>query len=173
MVSTWYNVYVLFDWSTYDWHNFEEDSLFWYECLISHTIEPTPLSKSYKAVTIWTNRLIRVRMCIQSIAQIGVGLWKLWKFVLINKDRSEIYIDIIYISDWYNTFNAVFFLSLGIIVCGGVGVLLSFCLKSKCSQCVVCGKDSFFLKRDVQAENEESKMELVHMPSPRRDSFIV
>ena len=27
----------------------------------------------------------------------------------------------------------------------------------------------FFLKRDVQAENEESKMELEHMPSPRRD----
>ena len=57
-------------------------------------------------------------------------------------------------SDWYLTFNAVFFLSLGTIVCGGVGVLLSF--KSKCSECVVCGKDSFFfLERDVEAENEE------------------
>ena len=76
-------------------------------------------------------------------------------------------------SDWYLTFNAVFFLSLGTIVFGGVGVLLSFCLKSKCSDCVVYSKDScFYLKRDVQAENDESKMKLEHMPSPRRDSFI-
>ena len=57
---------------------------------------------------------------------------------------------------------------------GGVGVLLSFCFKSKCSECVVCGKDScFFFKRDVQAENEESKMEMEHMPFPRRDPYIV
>ena len=77
-------------------------------------------------------------------------------------------------SDWYLTFNAVFFLSLGTIVCGGVGVLLSFCFKSKCSECGLCSQQGcFYLKRDVQAENEESKMELEHMPSPRRDSFIV
>ena len=76
-------------------------------------------------------------------------------------------------SEWYVTFNAVFFLSLGTIVCGGVGVLLSFCFKSKCSECGLCNREGrFYLKRDVQAENEESKMELEHMPSPRRDSFI-
>ena len=62
----------------------------------------------------------------------------------------EIYIDTIYMSDWYNTFNAVFILYLGTTVCGGVGVLLSFCFQSKCSVCVVCGKDSFFFfSRDV------------------------
>ena len=77
-------------------------------------------------------------------------------------------------SEWYVTFNAVFFLSLGTIVCGGVGVLLSFCFKSKCSECGLCSQQGFFyLKRDVRAENEESKMEMEHMPSPRRDSFIV
>ena len=70
-------------------------------------------------------------------------------------------------SDWYNTFNAVFFLSLGTIVCGGVGVLLSFCFKSKCSECGLCSQQGFFyLKRDVQAENEESKMELNHEVHP-------
>ena len=80
----------------------------------------------------------------------------------------------IYMSGWYNTFNAVFFLSLGIIVCGGVGVLLSFCFKSKCSECGLWSQQGcFYLKGDVQAENDESKMELEHMPSPRRDSFIV
>ena len=77
-------------------------------------------------------------------------------------------------SDWYNTFNAVFFLSLGTIVCGGVGALLSFCFKSKCSGCGLCSQQGcFYSKRDVQAENEESKMEMEHMPSPRLDSFIV
>ena len=75
-------------------------------------------------------------------------------------------------SDWYNTFNAVYFLSLGTIVCGGVGVFL--CFKSKCSECGLCSQQGcFYFKRDVQAENDESKMELEHMPSPRRDSFIV
>ena len=55
--------------------------------------------------------------------------------------------------------------------CRGLTQLL---FKSKCSECVVCSKDGcFFLKRDVQTENEESKMELKHMPSPRRDSYIV
>ena len=77
-------------------------------------------------------------------------------------------------SDWYLTFNAVFFLLLGTIVCGGVGVLLNFCFKSKCSECGLCSQQCcFYLKRDVQAENEESKMEIGHMPSPRRESYIV
>ena len=77
-------------------------------------------------------------------------------------------------SEWYVTFNAVFFLSLGTIVCGGVGVLLSFCFKSKCSECGLCNREGCtYLKRDVQAENEESKMEMEHMPSPRRDSYTV
>ena len=76
-------------------------------------------------------------------------------------------------SEWYVTFNAEF-LSLGTIVCGGLRVLLSFCFKSKRSECVLCSLDScFYLKKDVPAENEESKMELEHMPSPYRDSFIV
>ena len=75
-------------------------------------------------------------------------------------------------SEWYVTFNAVF-LSLGTIACGGVGVLLSLCFKSKCSEYGLCSQDGcFYLKRDAQAENEESKMESEHMPSPRRDSFI-
>ena len=44
--------------------------------------------------------------------------------------------------------------------------MLSFCFKSKCSEYVVCGKDSFFFTRDVKAENEESEMELEQMPPP-------
>ena len=68
------------------------------------------------------------------------------------------------------------YLSVGTIVCGSgdVDVLRSFCFKSKCSECGLCSQQGcFYLKRDVQAENEESKMELEHKPSPRRDSFIV
>ena len=77
-------------------------------------------------------------------------------------------------SEWYVTFNAFFFLSLGTIVCGGVGALLSFCFKSNCSECGLCNREGcFYLKRDVQVENEESEMEMEHMPSPRRESSVV
>jgi hypothetical protein len=68
-------------------------------------------------------------------------------------------------SDWTNTFNAVFFLSGASILCGSVTLLLNYCFKSKCSECSFCGKRGLlFIRRDVQAENDESKMEMDHIP---------
>ena len=70
-------------------------------------------------------------------------------------------------SDW-TTFNAVFFLSMASIFCGGLGVMLSYCFKSKCSEFEICSpRGLFVIVRDVVAENEETKMELEHPPSRR------
>ena len=44
----------------------------------------------------------------------------------------------------------------------------------KYSECGLCSREGCLnLKRDVQAENGESQMEMEHMPSPRRDTYIV
>ena len=80
-------------------------------------------------------------------------------------------------SDWTQTFNAVFFLSGSTILCGGIGVILSYCFKSKCSEFGFCGPGGcFYIKRDVLAENEETKMELDHNPQlrppSRRESMV-
>lgn len=81
-------------------------------------------------------------------------------------------------SDWTSTFNAVFFLSGSTIVCGGVGVILSYCFKSKCSEFGFCGPGGcFYIKRNVEAENVELQMELDHIPAQvqppsRRESMV-
>lgn len=66
-------------------------------------------------------------------------------------------------NDWTTTFDAVFFLTAGTLLCGGVGVLLGFCFKSKCAEFALCsGRGCIYVRRDVDAENEETKMELEH-----------
>jgi hypothetical protein len=67
-----------------------------------------------------------------------------------------------------STFNAVFFLSGATIFCGGLGVLMNYCFKSKCRECIICG-GMLHIIRDIQAENEETKMELDHIPRPPND----
>ena len=68
-------------------------------------------------------------------------------------------------ADWFATFDAVFFLTAGTVVCGGLGVLLSYCFKSKCAEFALCSSHGcIYLRRDVEAENAETKMELDHIP---------
>lgn len=62
---------------------------------------------------------------------------------------------------WYDTFDAVFFLSLGSIIYGGLGVTLSYCFKSKCNDFTLC-YGMVHVERNVLAENEESKVEMEH-----------
>lgn len=63
------------------------------------------------------------------------------------------------------SFDAVFFLSMATLLCGGVGVVLSYCFKSKCSEFRLCSSEGCILvRRDVLAENEETKIELDHIP---------
>jgi hypothetical protein len=65
------------------------------------------------------------------------------------------------IMEWYIEFNAVFMLSAGTILCGGLGVLLNFCFRSKCSEFRLCSRHGlFYMRRDVDAENQELAVEL-------------
>jgi hypothetical protein len=80
-------------------------------------------------------------------------------------------------TDWYSTFDAVFFLSGATIFCGGLGVMLNYCFKSKCNEFSILGPHGlFYIERNVVAENEETEMELKHtphIPASRRGSAIV
>lgn len=65
-------------------------------------------------------------------------------YLLLRILYFEIYLDNICVSDWYLVFNAVFLLSLGTIVCVGVGVLL----KKFCSVCGL-GYYSYFVAVEI------------------------
>ena len=74
-----------------------------------------------------------------------------------------------YMSVFETTFKAVFFLSGATILCGGLGVMLGYCFKSKCSEFSLCSeKGLLHVVRDVGAENQETQIELDHIP--RRQS---
>jgi hypothetical protein len=64
---------------------------------------------------------------------------------------------------WYDVFDAVFWLSIASFFFGSIAVTLSFCFKSKCKKCNICF-GFIDVERDVIAENEETKMELEHIP---------
>ena len=61
--------------------------------------------------------------------------------------------------EWIDTFDAVFFVTISTLVCGSVGLVIKYCLKSKCDQV-----DLFFgcikIHRDVKAEVELEEKEL-------------
>ena len=60
---------------------------------------------------------------------------------------------------WYDEFNAVFFLSVGSLVVA----ILAFCFKSKCSEMNLCGPLGLLrIVRNVEAENEEQQFEITH-----------
>jgi hypothetical protein len=62
-------------------------------------------------------------------------------------------------SDWISTFNAVFFVTISTLVCGAVGLVIKYCLKSKCDEVNLCFG---FIKvhRDVKAEIELEEKEI-------------
>jgi len=64
-------------------------------------------------------------------------------------------------SEWYSTFNSVFWLSLSVGIFGCSGVVLRYCIKSKCSDCSLC-YGLIEIKRDTQAELQESEYEIDH-----------
>lgn len=55
-----------------------------------------------------------------------------------------------------STFNAIFFLSLGTLICGGVGLAIKACYKIKCAE-VDCCCGLLKVKRDV---DEETKIDI-------------
>jgi hypothetical protein len=71
----------------------------------------------------------------------------------------------IYVADppFYQTFNSGFFLSLGAVIFGFLGVVIKTCYQSKCRQCRICygminverdveGEEKFDITRPIQEE---------------------
>ena len=58
----------------------------------------------------------------------------------------------------FDNFNSVFFLSFATITFAFLGIVLKYCLRSKCSDIELCGL--IHIKRDVQAEIQEEMKEM-------------
>lgn len=67
-------------------------------------------------------------------------------------------------SNWIETFDAVFWITISTLVCGSVGLVVRYCLKSKCDNINIC-YGLVNVHRDVKLEvehemNEMNEMEL-------------
>jgi hypothetical protein len=56
--------------------------------------------------------------------------------------------------EWYNTFDATFWLSLSTALIAGLGVCLGYMFKSKCKSTNICW-GMVVIERDVEAEVQE------------------
>lgn len=66
-------------------------------------------------------------------------------------------------SDWTDTFDAVFWLSVGTLVTTSFGIALKYALKSKCETCSLCfGLLTIKRRVDLEAQTEERELELTH-----------
>lgn len=65
--------------------------------------------------------------------------------------------------EWYETFDAVFWLSVGTLVTGTIGVALKYALKSKCETCSFCfGLMKIKRRVDLEAQTETKELEINH-----------
>ena len=60
-----------------------------------------------------------------------------------------------------STFNAVFFLSLGTMILGSLGLIIRYSLRSRCVKCSFC-YGLVNITRDIDAELRAEEMELDH-----------
>ena len=62
-------------------------------------------------------------------------------------------------SVWIETFNAVFWITISTLVCGSFGLVVRYCLKSKCDNVnICCGLIN--VHRDVKIENDLEEKQL-------------
>lgn len=62
-------------------------------------------------------------------------------------------------SDWIQTYDAVFFVTISTLVCGSFGLVVRYCLKSKCDEVNLCF-GLIKVHRDVKTELEEEMKEI-------------
>lgn len=62
-------------------------------------------------------------------------------------------------TDWIETFDAVFWITISTLVCGSFGLVVRYCLKSKCDNINICF-GLVNVHRDVKAELEEEMKEM-------------
>jgi hypothetical protein len=77
-------------------------------------------------------------------------------------NNMYMYIYYLVMSDeWINTFDAVFFLTIGSLVFGCFGLVIRYCLKSKCDNINLCfGLITVHRNVELEAEEEMKQMEL-------------
>ena len=64
-------------------------------------------------------------------------------------------------SDWIETFDAVFFVTISTLLFGCFGVLIKYCLKSKCDDINLCfGLVTVHRNVELEAQEEMKAMEL-------------
>jgi hypothetical protein len=61
--------------------------------------------------------------------------------------------------EWIETFDAVFFVTISTLVCGSFGLVIRYCLKSKCDE-INLFYGCIRIHRDVKAEIELEEKEL-------------
>jgi len=62
-------------------------------------------------------------------------------------------------SDWIQTYDAVFFVTISTLICGSFGLVVRYCLKSKCDDVNVC-YGLIKVHRDIKAEIELEEKEI-------------
>jgi hypothetical protein len=62
-------------------------------------------------------------------------------------------------SDWIQTYDAVFFVTISTLVCGSFGLVVRYCLKSKCDEINLCF-GLVKVHRDIKAEIELEEREI-------------
>lgn len=62
-------------------------------------------------------------------------------------------------SDWIDTYNAVFFVTISTLICGSFGLVVRYCLKSKCDEVNLCF-GLIKVHRDIKAEIELEEKEI-------------
>lgn len=64
-------------------------------------------------------------------------------------------------TDWKNTFDAVFFVSIATLICGVIGLIIKICLKMKCETVsLCCGLITVQRRVDLEVEEEITALEL-------------
>jgi hypothetical protein len=61
--------------------------------------------------------------------------------------------------EWIETFDAVFWITISTLVCGSFGLVVRYCLKSKCDNIKLCC-GLINIHRDVKLEVEEEMKEM-------------
>lgn len=62
---------------------------------------------------------------------------------------------------WYKEFNAVFWITLATLTTGSLGLVIKFCLKSKCEHFSVCfGMLKIDRRVDLEVQEEMKELEL-------------
>jgi len=62
-------------------------------------------------------------------------------------------------TEWIDTYDAVFFVTISTLICGSFGLVVRYCLKSKCDEVNLCF-GLIKVHRDIKSEIELEEKEI-------------